>query len=136
VARLRLTGASTLAFAIRRDFDLLQAEAEQRAERAGQAWIEKLELDLSAAPRSARNATTVDPVQELSALMREDVTASEAFRREVRDMVQGLLDDLPPESRRFAGQDEAALDAFVDEIIRDGSEDLMARLSAATDEAS
>lgn len=136
VARLRLTGRSPLAFAIRRDFDLLQAEAEQRAERAGQAWIEKLELDLSAAPRTARSATTVDPVQELSALMREDVTASEAFRREVRDMVQGLLDDLPPESRRFAGQDEAALDAFVDAIIRDGSEDLMARLSAGADEVS
>ncbi len=67
--------------------------------------------------------------------MRDDVTASDAFRQEVRDMVQSLLDDLPPESRRFAGQDEAALDAFVDEIIRDGSDDLMARLSAAADEA-
>ncbi len=136
VARLRLTGRSPLAFAIRRDFDLLQTEAEQRAERAGQTWIEKLELELSAAPAITRNAATADPVQELGTLMRDDVTASDAFRQEVRDMVQSLLDDLPPESRRFAGDNEAALDAFVDEIIRDGSEDLMARLSAAADEAS
>jgi DNA repair protein SbcD/Mre11 len=49
-------------------------------------------------------------------------------------MVQNLLDDLPPESRRFAGNDPAAFDRFVEELVREGSEDLLARLAAATGE--
>lgn len=136
VARLRLTGTSPLAFAMRRDRDLLQADSEQRAERTGRTWIEKIELDLRRPQTARAAASTADPVLELGALMREDVTTSEAFRQEVREMVQSLLDDLPPESRRFAGQDEAALDAFVETIIREGGEDLIARLAAALDEPS
>ncbi len=134
VTRLRLVGASNLAFTIRRDLDLLQAEAEQRAERAGHTWIEKLELAVSAPQAVAAGSAAVDPVQELGHLMHHDVTTSAAYRQEVREMVQSLLDDLPPESRRFAGGDATLFEAFIDEIIRDGCEDVVARLSARPDE--
>jgi DNA repair protein SbcD/Mre11 len=133
VARLRLVGVTPLAFAIRRDADLLLSEAEQRAERTGRAWIEKLELDVKV-PSALPQQTTSDPVYELGALMRNDVMPAHGYREQVRDMVQNLLDDLPPESRRFAGNDPAAFDRFVEELVREGSEDLLARLAAATGE--
>jgi DNA repair protein SbcD/Mre11 len=133
VARLRLVGVTPLAFAIRRDADLLLSEAEQRAERTGRAWIEKLELDVKV-PSALPQQTTSDPVYELGALMRNDVMPAHGYREQVRDMVQSLLDDLPPESRRFAGNDPAAFDRFVEELVREGGEDLLARLAAATGE--
>ncbi len=40
VARLTLTGASPLAWRMRRDADLLRTEAEQRGQRTGNVWIE------------------------------------------------------------------------------------------------
>lgn len=133
VARLRLVGTTPLSFAIRRDADLLLSEAEQRAERTGRAWIEKLELDVRAPSLRPQQATS-DPVHELGALMRDDVMPAHGYREQVRDMVQSLLDDLPPESRRFAGNDPAAFDTFVEDLIREGSEDLIARLATATGE--
>jgi DNA repair protein SbcD/Mre11 len=133
VARLRLVGVTPLAFAIRRDADLLLSEAEQRAERTGRAWIEKLELDVKV-PSALPQQTTSDPVYELGALMRNDVMPAHGYREQVRDMVQSLLDDLPPESRRFAGNDPAAFDRFVEELVREGGEDLLARLAAAAGE--
>ncbi|MBT9371821.1 DNA repair exonuclease [Rhizobium sp. CSW-27] len=133
VARLRLTGESALAFRLRRDLDLLIAEAEQRAERAGRTWVEKLELAV-AAPSLPGRTVSGDPVLELGTLMRDEVLPAHSFRQEVRDLVQGLLDDLPPEARRLAGNDPAAFDVFVETVIREGSEDLVARLVAASGE--
>src|SRR5690606_10983706 len=48
VARLQLTGATPLAWQLRRDRDLLLAETEQRAEGLGRAWIEKIEIATAA----------------------------------------------------------------------------------------
>ncbi|MGN7292895.1 metallophosphoesterase family protein [Rhizobium sp. SAFR-030] len=130
VVRLRLVGRTPLAWTIRRDRDLLQAEAEQRGERTGRTWIEKLELAVDVPADETRAASGSDPILELSVLMREEVMTAHGFREDVREMVQSLLDDLPPESRRFAGSDPAAFDRFLDDLIRDGGEDLMARLAA------
>jgi DNA repair exonuclease SbcCD nuclease subunit len=135
VVRLQLAGQTPLSWAIRRDLDLLTAEAEQRAERTGRVWIEKLEISISA-PVAAMKPASADPVNELGTLMRDEVSRSHGFRQEVRDIVQALLDDLPPESRRFAGQDEAQLEMLIDGLILDGAEDLMARLAARAGEAS
>ena len=43
VARLHLTGATPLAWRIRRDIDLLTAESQERASVIGACWVEKLE---------------------------------------------------------------------------------------------
>eukprot|EP01035_Chromulina_nebulosa_P066156 gene66156-90550_t len=48
----------------------------------------------------------------------------------MRQVISDLLDDLPPESRRFAGHDEASMEAFVAELLREGTEDIAARMKA------
>jgi DNA repair exonuclease SbcCD nuclease subunit len=134
VARLRITGATPLAWQLRRDADLLQEEASHRAEHLGRTWIEKLELAVS--PPAVGGQTVADPVIELGELMRDDVIGRPGFRDDIRQMVRELLDDLPPESRRFVGQDEASFDSFVEELLRDGADDIAARMKAMEHEQS
>ncbi len=134
VARLMLSGATPLSFQLRRDRDLLQAEAEQRAERIGHSAVEKIELDIR--PVTQATLATADPVAELDQLMRQEVMAGHGFRTEIRQMVSDLLDDLPPEARKFAGSDEAGFEAFLDGLMADGGDDIIARLRAPDREAS
>lgn len=129
VARLRLTGETPLSFRLRRDIDLMLAEAEQRGERLGDTWIEKLELDVR--PPGEAEQASADPVIELGQVMRADVIARPGFRDDIRDMVREMLADLPAESRHFAGDDEAAFDRFVDNLLVSGTDDITARLSGA-----
>ena len=133
VARLKLTGASDLAFQIRRDLDLLKAEAEQRGEAVGRTWIDKLELDLTGS--AAVRAGTADPVFELAALMQAEIVTGHGFREDVREMVLELRDYLPTEARRFTGNSEEELDAFLDWLMKESGEDIVARLKAAAPEA-
>lgn len=130
VARLRLSGRTPLSWQLRRDVDLMQTEAEQRGDRVGRTWIEKLELAFEA-PVPLADEAVADPVIELGALMRDDVIARSGFRDDVREMVRDLLADLPPESRAFAGHDETGFERFIDSLLADGAEDIAARMKAA-----
>jgi DNA repair exonuclease SbcCD nuclease subunit len=127
VGRLQLVGATPSSWQLRRDRDLLQAETEQRAESLGKTWIEKLEI-ATTVPVAAGQGPTADPVLELGALMRDDVIHQHGVREAVRDLVQELRDDLPPDARGFSGDDEFAFEALVDQLLSEGSEDMLARL--------
>ncbi|MGE7371392.1 metallophosphoesterase family protein [Neorhizobium sp. NPDC001467] len=129
VARLRLTGETSLSFRLRRDIDLMMAEAEQRAERLGDTWIEKLEMDVR--PPGVTLQTTADPVTELGQLIRAEVIARAGFRDDITDIVRDMLADLPAESRHFAGDDEAGFARFVDNLLVTGADDITAHLSGA-----
>ncbi|SMC98472.1 DNA repair exonuclease [Rhizobium sp. RU36D] len=133
VSRLVLTGTTPLAFRIRRDRDLLLTEAEARAEGIGRTWIEKLELSMQP-PGETGSVASADPLVELGSLMRSDMAASHGLREDVRRMVKELRDDLPAESRGFSGDDEAEFEAFVAQLLADGSDDVMARLKAESAE--
>jgi DNA repair exonuclease SbcCD nuclease subunit len=130
VARLKLHGRTPLAWQIRRDVDRMQNEAEHRGERIGRTWIEKLELAVEP-PAAGTETAAADPVIELGALMRDEVIARSGFRDDIREMVRELLADLPPESREFAGRDEAGFERFIDTLLRDGAEDIAARMKTA-----
>lgn len=134
VGRLRLTGATPLSWQLRRDRDLLLAEAEQRAEGVGRTWIEKVEIATSA-PVATGEGPSADPVLELGAIMRDDIVRQHGIREAVRDLVEELRDDLPPDARGFGGDDEAALEAMIDRLLADGSEDMLARLKPEAPEA-
>jgi DNA repair exonuclease SbcCD nuclease subunit len=136
VARLQLTGATPLAWQLRRDRDLLLAETEQRAEGLGKAWIEKIEIATTAPVNTPAGGTTADPILELGELMRSDIIRQHGVREAVRDLVNELRDDLPPEARGFSGDDEAAFEALVDQLLTEGSEDMLARLKPEASEIS
>lgn len=130
VARLRLTGRTPLNWHIRRDIDLMRTEAEQRGNRIGKTWIEKVELSIDA-PLSEAGTTTADPVVELGVLMRDEVISRSAFRADVSEMVRELLVELPAESRDFAGRDEAGFERFIDSLLAEGTGDIAARMKLA-----
>ena len=127
VLRLQLAGETPLSWRMRRDRDLLLAEIEQRLEGLGQTWVEKLEL-ATTAPSTADIRPSADPVLELGTLMRTQSIAQHSVRETVRQLVKDVRDSLPPEARRFAGDDEAAFEAFIDQVLSEGSEDVVARL--------
>ncbi|GAB2208945.1 exonuclease SbcCD subunit D [Roseibium sp. ROS1] len=128
VARLRLTGRTRLSWQLRRDRDLLLAEAEQRAESFGNTWIEKIEIATDAPESTPVGSATADPVLELGELIRGDIIHQHGVRQAVQDLVKELRDDLPPEARGFSGEDKVAFEALVDQLLSEGSEDMLARL--------
>jgi DNA repair exonuclease SbcCD nuclease subunit len=136
VGRLRLTGATPLSWQLRRDRDLLLAETEQRAEGLGKSWIEKIEIVTTAPISSPVGSATADPVLELGDLMRNDIIHQHGVREAVRDLVKDVRDDLPPEARGFSGDDEAAFEALIDQLLSEGSEDMLARLKPEESEIS
>jgi exonuclease SbcD len=80
VARLKLVGNTPLAWRLRRDVDLLQAEAEQRAQGIGRTWVEKIELGVR--PSDLLQTTAIaDPLVELGELMQTEVMTSTAFAK-------------------------------------------------------
>ncbi|MFW7355907.1 MAG: metallophosphoesterase family protein [Brucella sp.] len=136
VGRLRLTGATPLSWQLRRDRDLLLAEIEQRAEELGKTWIEKIEITTTAPISTPDGAATADPVLELGHLMRNDIIRQHGVREAVRDFVRELRDDLPPEARGFSGDDEMEFEALVDQLLTEGSDDMLARLKPEASEIS
>ncbi|KQT68900.1 MULTISPECIES: metallophosphoesterase family protein [unclassified Aureimonas] len=134
VARLRLVGETPLAFRLRRDADLLQTEAALRGERIGGVWIEKIAIEAQdAGGRDIRPSG--DPVLELGQLMRGEIARSHGVREEVVRIAREMLDELPQEARGIGGDDEAAFAAFVDTLIEEGTDEILARLVAGGAEA-
>ncbi|SFZ85540.1 DNA repair exonuclease SbcCD nuclease subunit [Devosia enhydra] len=127
VARLTLEGTTGLNFALRRDRDLLLAEIEQRAMGVGRSWIEALKLE-TRAPEAGLSGPSADPVEELGLLMRGEIAGQHGVREALRALVIEMQGDLPPEARRFAGEDEAAFEDFLDSLIAEGGEEVLARL--------
>lgn len=126
VARLILTGATPLAWRLRRDEDLLLGELQNLAASLGECWIEAVELAISL-PLAASNADA-GPVTELSRLMHDDVVQSHAFREELRETVSDLLRQLPKEARSLLAADETAEEALLSDLALQGSDAVLARL--------
>jgi DNA repair exonuclease SbcCD nuclease subunit len=135
VARLRLFGATPLAWRIRRDLDLLEEEAKARASLAGQCWIEKVEIECSVPGATAGSPD--NPVSELRRLIDEDVVGSDAYQAEVERIAAEMRSQLPQECRGILGMDEASGRAAIAGLVRDGADDVLARLhgGAETEEA-
>jgi len=135
VVRLRLKGRTPLAWRIRRDAHLLEAELEQRAAGIGSCWIEKIEIDCHAP--GGFNALPGDPRTELRRLIEDEVLKSPAFQIEAGKIIEELKDQLPAECRDIFGVDEAAFEAAIRRLTKEGALDVLARLHAmAGDERS
>lgn len=126
VARLALTGATPLAWRLRRDEDLMLGELQNIAASLGECWIEAVELAVSA-PRAAAGADA-GPLTELSRLMHEDVVQNHAYREELRETLADMLRQLPKEARSLLAVDEAAEEALLSDLSLQGSDAVLARL--------
>lgn len=128
VGRLVLNGRTNLSWRIRRDRDLLRTDIEHRLESSGRTWIDKVEIG-TAATRGTAPANGADPVEELSALIRDEIMSQHEVRESVAALVKEIRDDLPPDARRFCGEDEAGFRGFVDRLLGESGEEIVARLA-------
>lgn len=132
VTRVRLTGRTRLAWRIRRDLDLLKAEADELASARVSCWVEKLETACHV-PSTADDCGD-DPVQELSRLIKGKVGQSDSFRQEAAAIAEQLMPQLPPECRNFLGIDENSFHKALAGLASEGANDVIARLYAVTAE--
>lgn len=126
VARVRLTGATPLAWRMRRDIDLLKAEADYRASMVGRCWVEKLEVQCQ--PPSTVQADAGDPLTELRRLISDEVAGSDAFKAAAFEVAEELRGQLPPECRHILGEDETAFGRVVADLLDEGADNVVARL--------
>lgn len=126
VARLQLTGTTSLAWQLRRDPDLLEAEAGRQAEGIGRTWIDRIEMECRA-PQAAPGLVQTDPLEELRRLMGE-VAGGHAFREEIAGIAEELRRQLPPECRSILGAGAEAFEAALDAAAQEGIDDVVAQL--------
>ena len=131
IVRLALNGATSLAWQLRRDSDLVK-EALDRALLVERIWIEKIEI--SCTPPDAGADSGSDPLIDLRSLMRDQVGKSPGFGVTASEIAQELRGQLPPELRNILGDDEDSFKAKLAALIDDGAEDVLARLHAAPQE--
>ncbi len=129
VARLMLEGATPLAWRLRRDSDLLKAEADERASIIGRTWIEA--VDARCHGLETRTDSGPDPLNELKRLIDGEVLGSVAFTEASVAAAEELRSNLPVDLRRMLGGDEESFAAVLSELSREGVEDVLARLQAA-----
>ncbi len=127
VARLALTGTTPLAWRLRRDADLLRAEAEARAGALGATWIDK--VDIAARP-PRRDGDAEGPIAEFRRTMLEEVRGLPEASIAIASAVDELRRSLPPECRDVLGRDEEATAAITAALAEKGCEEVLARLAA------
>lgn len=132
VARVVITGATPLAWKLRRDEDVFKQELVSRLEDDGQRWLDKLIIKCEL-PTEKEGERTIDttPYEELHALMIEEIKHTEAFRAKAKQSVDVLLGLLPVELRAKFGEDQAALEKNIERLALEGCTQISANLQPA-----
>jgi len=128
VARLHFTGATPLAWQLRRDIDLVRAEAEQRGMTVGKTWIDAVKIECRAPTPQSDDAP--DPLAELSRLIGQEVLHTDSYRMEMAAIAEELRAQLPPECRAVLGASQEEFAAAIASLADDGAQDVLARLHA------
>ncbi|WP_417415151.1 metallophosphoesterase family protein [Hoeflea sp.] len=128
VVRLSFSGETPLAWRMRRDSELLFAEAEERAMQIGAVWIEKFEINCTPPRTSERSAT--DPLHELRSLIETAILESDAYEAAVASLADTLQAQLPTDLRDLFGADETQTRARRIALAREGADDVLARLQS------
>jgi len=131
VVRLALHGTTPLAWQMRRDLDLVK-QAVEEALPIGRSWIEKIEFSCTAP--GVTSPVGADPLLDLRGLMRDDIGKSPGYTAAAADIARELCSQLPPELRGILGDNEESFRVLLSALIDDGTEDVLARLHAATRE--
>lgn len=128
VARVMLTGATSLAWRMRRDADLLLSEAQAHANALGATWIDKLEVKAMPGPSPRAEGGAFG---ELQRSMLGEVGSAEATTQAVLTAIEDVRRQLPGELRDLLGNDPASLEALALSLTERGSAEVLARLMPA-----
>jgi len=129
VARVVLTGRTSLAYKIRRDEDLLLQDVTSRLEDDGHRWLDKIIIRCEL-PLSEQSSDT-NPHQELYDLMIKEIKNSAAFTNSAVQAVKELSSLLPAELRDKFEKDEAAVLETIESLAIQGSSRVSAYLQAS-----
>lgn len=129
VARLVLGGCTNLSWRMQRDRDLLRHDVEHRLGSSGRTWIDKVEVGTTATRGMTPSTGASDPIDDLGGLIRGEIMYRREVRESVAELVKEIRDDLPPDARRFCGEDQVGFEEFVDRLLGDSGEEIVARLA-------
>ena len=129
VARVRLTGATPLAWRIRRDLDLLAGEAANEAAALGAVWIDKLTTDCALPGETQPEVADGPPLHTLRRLIGTEVLAAPRFQDELLQIAEALTRQLPGGMRHILGNDRAEVTAALAALAAEGADEVVARLS-------
>lgn len=124
VARLEFIGATPLNWRLINDNQLLE-EATVIAQRIGNMWIDKLLVN-TIAPVEPK--TSADPTNELALIMNDIAQSRSDIRDFIRETAHSLRNDPQLGLNTLMGDDEKAFESFIDQLLIDGSRDIIARL--------
>ncbi|WP_034854103.1 metallophosphoesterase family protein [Sinorhizobium sojae] len=127
ILRVGLSGTTSLAWRLRRDADLLEAEIAHLAAALGGCWVEKIEI-LCSEGRDDEGRLGADPMGELAALVEGDVLPAFGFRSELKCVAEELLQQLPAELRSLLAADEERFEELVRDAAFAGSADVLSHL--------
>lgn len=122
IVRPVLEGQSPLAWRAHRDTDLLRAEAQIIADQIGTLWIDKVEIALQAEEKSKPGGA----VGEMASLVADGPLRADDPR--VQTEVDRILKHLPRELRGILGDTEEQVAAALEDAMKRGATDMLARL--------
>ena len=129
VVRLTLQGRTDLAWRLRRDLDVVKAEADSRAAPLDRTWVEKVELNVGPG-----TDLPVGPVSELAAKMLGTITPSDEFKEAANNLAEELEPNLPPEVRGVLGDNETSRIEIIETLTAEGCEAVLAHLKEGVPE--
>lgn len=130
ICRVELEGKSSLGWRLRRDADLLNAEARDAAQQLGDVWIDRIDYQIEP---PAPSTSLADPVDELVTLMKE-VAEDGGFRAEAASYLDQIVRALPAELRDRYGNDPRGTEAVLERLLTAGAADVIAELKGGQTE--
>jgi DNA repair protein SbcD/Mre11 len=127
ILRLKLIGATSRAWQLRRDRDTWGEILKQMCENSGRIWIEKLTFDVTA-PTAAPNPN--DAVAEVQQFMMQ-IADEEGFRNAARLELEHMLSVLPQARRAALAPDASGQAALLDRLASDAVVSMAAAMRGA-----
>ena len=123
VVRLEMRGETELAWRLRRDPEIVRAEALHCAELIGRTWIEKVSLEVTAPADPS-----IGPIGEVADTIRSKIAPSDSFRRSALEVLDEIQKALPPAARDVFGDSEERRNEILDQLIDEGCQTVLAHL--------
>jgi len=132
IIRIEIIGSTSLAWKIRRDFDLFYEQVSGIAQTIGSIWIDKIvnklepiSMDIGSDDARSELINSLDGLLENS-----------SFDLRAEQEVEELISELPPEIRSLFGEDESERSHAVKVFLEEGIKEISARMLSGERETS